>query len=216
VTSKFEDIVRVGMPFIAGRKTVLDIGCGDGALVQRLRQMGFDAVGIDRNDPQNTHCIQCALEDYEPEKPFDVVAARLSLHHTEDIAQALQRVNGFLNDDGIFLLQEFAWEVLDLDTIGWVRHSIDRPGPAPMTIDFQTGTPDEILQRWRDTYGDLHSFATIAHAAQALFNLNHAEAVPYLSWVLDRPDCLERERSAIEYDVIRPLGHVQVMTPRRA
>lgn len=210
--SKTDDIVRISAPFISGRKTILDIGCGDGALVSHFREIGFDARGIDKKDPKCAFCIECSLEEYSPHIRFDVVTARLALHHTDDLSRAMRCLRDLMADDGVFVAQEFAWEVIDVDAIEWVRKHIDRPGPAPMTIDLHRGDPTGVLKTWHETYGDLHSFAAFKTGAAALFVTIHEEPVPYLSWVLDRPDCLDEERAAIHARRINPIGRICVMT----
>ena len=43
---------------LSPRSRVLDVGCGDGGLVERLAAHGLDAVGVDPNAPARPRLIR--------------------------------------------------------------------------------------------------------------------------------------------------------------
>ena len=73
---------------------VLDVGCGDGLLVQRLSRVCNNITGIDPHAPSaerakqrlsgvpNTSIVTIGFEDYEAEvSSFDLIIFAASLHH---------------------------------------------------------------------------------------------------------------------------------------
>jgi 2-polyprenyl-3-methyl-5-hydroxy-6-metoxy-1,4-benzoquinol methylase len=44
---------------------ILDLGCGDGGLVERLTELGYDALGVDPAAPANDRLIRQRMEDVE-------------------------------------------------------------------------------------------------------------------------------------------------------
>jgi len=189
---------------------VLDVGCGDGALVAQMRALGFDALGIDRREPVGEFCVQATVEDYVADEPFDAVVARLSLHHTDHLGAAFERMRAMLLDGGTLIMQEFAWAALSPQMVAWVRAKVNGPGADPHTVDLWEGTPAEVGRRWIARYGELHSRDAMLFAADAYFARRELAIVPYVSWLIDRPELLEDERAALEERRFPPLGFLYV------
>lgn len=72
-------------------RTVVDIGCGDGAFVRALRGAGADAIGVDidvqpahRRDPEGRYLKGGAERLPLPDRSVDVATMMRSLHHVPD------------------------------------------------------------------------------------------------------------------------------------
>src|SRR5690349_3864702 len=72
-------------------RTVVDIGCGDGAFVRALRGAGADAIGVDidvqpahRRDPEGRYLKGGAERLPLPDQSVDVATMMRSLHHVPD------------------------------------------------------------------------------------------------------------------------------------
>jgi len=50
---------------------ILDFGCGDGQLIQRLRELGFEAFGTDILLNEETHTLRLIHSDATYRIPFD-------------------------------------------------------------------------------------------------------------------------------------------------
>jgi len=192
------------------RGRVLDVGCGDGALVTRLRASGFDAVGIDLREPVAAHCVQMSIEEFVADEPFDAVVARLSLHHTAHLGGVFERMRALLIDGGTLVMQEFGWAALSPQLVTWVRGCAHGPGAEPHTVDLWDGTPADVGRRWVTRYGELHSRDALLFAADAFFTRRELVAVPYVAWLIDRPELVESERAALNERRFPPLGFVYV------
>jgi 2-polyprenyl-3-methyl-5-hydroxy-6-metoxy-1,4-benzoquinol methylase len=81
---------------LSPRSRVLDVGCGDGALVERLAAHGLDAVGVDPNAPASPR-----------------------LHHA-DLERVLAAIRDLLRPGGRLFVSEFSWEGYDERAAGWV------------------------------------------------------------------------------------------------
>jgi 2-polyprenyl-3-methyl-5-hydroxy-6-metoxy-1,4-benzoquinol methylase len=98
-------------PAPRGRR-LLDIGCGEGQLVDAALRVGFDARGIDVAEPAIDICrsfgLPCATEDlYSPEldaERFDVITLVETIEHVPDPVRMLRRARELLVDGGVVWL----------------------------------------------------------------------------------------------------------------
>ncbi len=98
------------LAWLAGRQSarVLDLGCSDGRLAERLRALGHHVTGVDVVAHEGVkervdRFIEADLEQGVPpqvEGPFDVVLAADVLEHVRRPARILDEVHGLLEPDG--------------------------------------------------------------------------------------------------------------------
>lgn len=79
-------------------QTLLDVGCGEGLFTRYLTGVATNVVGIDlsataierarHNVPRADFCC-VALQDFTPDRTFDVVVAAEMLYYADDIERAL-------------------------------------------------------------------------------------------------------------------------------
>jgi len=116
--SKREDWCRIAIARhlgdIGGKK-ILDIGCGGGVDFKIFEQKGADVFGIDPSEimvkdakgkVKNPDNIK--VGEYEeipfPDKTFDIVFGRFSLHYLKNFDKAYQEMHRALVPNGILLL----------------------------------------------------------------------------------------------------------------
>ena len=78
---------------------VVDIGSGNGLIVDELRDRGFDAVGIDPSGA-NGALVGSLAKMPEDVGTYDAVLLIGVLEHVWDVAGAMSTVNSLLNQDG--------------------------------------------------------------------------------------------------------------------
>ncbi|OYQ63515.1 hypothetical protein B9G53_16605 [Pseudanabaena sp. SR411] len=100
------------LPNISHNVSILDIGCGTGAWLERLADRGFSQLhGIDLNIEQfgctRATCLQANL-DYDDlglgTKKFGLISAIELVEHLENQGRLFYHVSNHLDDNGYFLL----------------------------------------------------------------------------------------------------------------
>jgi 2-polyprenyl-3-methyl-5-hydroxy-6-metoxy-1,4-benzoquinol methylase len=98
------------------RGTVIDIGCGEGALLLTLAQIFDQCVGVDVNveaakklmDDQRIRNVSLIQEDFAEtafeEDHFDLVTATDVLEHIPDLSGFSKKIRRILSPDGLFLI----------------------------------------------------------------------------------------------------------------
>jgi SAM-dependent methyltransferase len=92
---------------------VLDIGCGTGYLMQRLKEMGYDAVGIDAHPEAVKQAKDAGFEVLEgrfeegmyPDENFDLIIARSILEHTVEPVTLLSTMKNALKPGGVLAIE---------------------------------------------------------------------------------------------------------------
>ena len=172
---------------------VLDVGCGDGGLVERLVERGFDAHGVDPAAPaDHPRLTRGSVEDLAPDAAFDAATASMSLHHG-DLGAMLPAIASLLRPGSPVHVVEYAWDEYDERAAAWVA------AHAEPDADWSVAT-------WRAKRADLHRGATIAAAlASAVSDVTEART-PHLARALGRGDLEDEERALIAASKLPALG----------
>ncbi|MBV9803783.1 MAG: methyltransferase domain-containing protein [Solirubrobacterales bacterium] len=87
--------------------TLLDLGCGDGALVWAFREMGVDAQGCDLELGSSApHLRQIQPRPYQlpfASRSFDVVVSLAVMEHVQNWTETIDEVARVLKPDGVTL-----------------------------------------------------------------------------------------------------------------
>lgn len=176
---------------------VLDVGCGDGGLVERLASQGLDAVGVDPNAPALPRLIRERVEDARSIGRFDAVCAAMSLHHA-DLEAVLPAIVRLLRPGGRLFVDEFSWEAYDERAARWVA------GHGGSTT----------VEGWRAEHRDLHTGAVVRAALSETFEMLDLSERPYLARMLARHELDGEEHAAIERGRLPAVGWWYSGTPR--
>jgi SAM-dependent methyltransferase len=171
---------------------VLDVGCGDGGLVDRLAAGGLDALGVDPQAPPHPRLMRQRVEELGSIGRFDVVCAVMTLHHVE-LDSVLAAIARLLRPGGRLLACEFAWEAYDERAASWLaRH--DRSGA------------DNSVAAWRHEHADLHTSATLQLKIGNAFDLYRETPRPYLASMLGNHELEDEEQAMIAAGALPALG----------
>jgi SAM-dependent methyltransferase len=226
------------------RLRLLDAGCGEGRLVERLVAAGHDAYGIDVA-PEAVATARAAgrsvtLSDFlEPRAgAYDAVTFGASLHHMSPLATAVERAHALLAPGGTLLADEFDLVAADGPTATWFFSVSDALAAAGVIApeaghhdrDPLVGDPAaEPLLRWRERHRHEPPLASGEQMLLALgerFEIVHTERCAYLYGYF-LPDLearagggevarrlLDLERRLVEAGRIRAVGLRIVARPR--
>ena len=177
---------------VAPGSRVLDVGCGDGGLVERLAACGFDAVGVDPQAPRRPRLMQERVEQVGEIGRFDAVCAVMTLHHVE-LDPVLAAIVRLLRPGGRLLAYEFAWEAYDRRAEAWLaRH--DRSGA------------DNSVKAWQLEHADLHTGATLRSRIGDVLDLRRETPRPYLARMLGQHGLEDQEQALIADGALPALG----------
>ncbi len=178
--------------FLAPGSRVLDVGCGDGGLVDRLSERGHDALGVDPNAPGDRRLIQKRVEDATGLGQFDAITAVMTLHHA-DLDAVVSAIDRLLRPGGWLFVSELAWEAYDERAATW----LDANDPSET---------DNSVVGWRSEHGGLHTSATMRDALSAAFEPTVDVRRPYLARMLGRHELEAEEQALIDAEAIPAVG----------
>ncbi len=129
---------------------ILDLGCGAGALAQRIASKCSKFVGIDLSKPlleialksriENTEFLQTDILDYCPEEKFDLAISRFGLMFFEDKIEGFRRVRELMKPNArlVFMVwqtpQDNEWVRIPMNALEGIAqaqsaNNPDAPGP---------------------------------------------------------------------------------------
>jgi 2-polyprenyl-3-methyl-5-hydroxy-6-metoxy-1,4-benzoquinol methylase len=171
---------------LSPRARILDVGCGDGALVDRLAANGLDAIGVDPSAPARPRLIRERVEDAQSIGRFEAVCSVMALHHA-DLEAVLAKVALLLRPGGRLFVSEFSWEGYDERSAAWVA------GHGGSTS----------VEDWQAEHDHLHTGAMVRATLDEAFDTLSLTERPYLARMLDEPG-LEREEQRLMDDGALP------------
>lgn len=186
---EFATVLAAALP--AGAR-VLDLGCGDGGLIDRLTELGFDALGVDPRAPDHPRLIRQRVEQATGLGEFDAITAVMALHHAEldAVVPALARL---LRPHGRLFVYDFGSDCYDERAAQW------------LTAHDESDADNSIAGWWRE-HGEFHTIPTITQALSARVEPTLQVARPYLARMLACPDLEAEEHALIDAQLLPPLG----------
>jgi SAM-dependent methyltransferase len=197
------DFIRAQLPDPPVR--VLEVGCGAGELALALDAAGYEVTAIDPAAPTGPIFRPLKVEDLDESERFDAVVANRSLHHVRDLDVALDRIVAVLEPGGVLVLDEFAWDRLDLRTADWLHRQRQVLATSGGAADVPE-TLDRCLEDWEHEHLGLHGYEAMHAALAARFDERLFVWMPYLYRLLEGLVTEELERGLIERGEIAATG----------
>ncbi len=177
------------LPALPARASVLDAGCGRGALARLLLESGFQVSAIDQNPEAVTAARgkgvdtrACDLFAFEAE-PFDALVFSRVLHHLKPLAAALEKARALLKPAGLLFVEDFGWERVDAATATWFYGLEGVLKAAGMLAgDFTRKEAEAPLERWQEhhKHHSVHTGGTLRRALAEQLRLEAEASPPYL------------------------------------
>jgi 2-polyprenyl-3-methyl-5-hydroxy-6-metoxy-1,4-benzoquinol methylase len=137
-----QELLKALAGYTRGR-TLLDVGCGDGQLLQTATDEGWDAVGVDLSEAAILLCHRRGLaasrtdffDQSLDEQRFDVVVMSELIEHVPSPQRFLKRAEELLDSDGVLYLTTpnfgslarralgETWSVIHPEHIGYFERS---------------------------------------------------------------------------------------------
>jgi SAM-dependent methyltransferase len=178
--------------------SVLDVGCGDGALTHELIARGYDAYGIDPRAPEGPAFERVALEELRVERPYDVAIAVVSLHHVHDLARAVERLASAVAPGSLLIVDEFDRDRLDPPTTAWLGHQRQALAAVGLGHGHEPSSGDAL--------DHIFTWETVRAALAERFEERSVERVEYLYRYETHLALQPLERAMIEAGAISPTG----------
>jgi SAM-dependent methyltransferase len=111
-------VVLSYITYLRPESSVLEIGCGEGILLRRLKQVGYrNYTGIDISEfvirrcqqfrDHKTAFVACDAEHYVPTDVYDIIVLNECIYYFVEPVNTLERYARHLTVDGIFVLSLF-------------------------------------------------------------------------------------------------------------
>lgn len=99
-------------PYLDKKKTLLEIGCGDGTFLRMVRDFVLCAEGTEVSPPQVTRlrkegftCYDVFITEMEPPRQYDVVCMFALLEHVPNIKEYFESLKRFLAPDAQIFIE---------------------------------------------------------------------------------------------------------------
>ena len=203
-----------------GARRILEIGCGDGELAERLAADGFEVVAIDADEAcvaaAKARGVAARLADWPADLggDFDAVLFTRSLHHVHDLDGAVAAAGRALGPQGRIIVEDFRAEGGSARSSDWYRAMVEELSIGGMlTDDADAGALIAKLPPASHDGHELHSSQMIAAALDRRFEVSAAGAAYYFRYLEPclRDDgaaqwLLDVELEQIGADALDPLG----------
>lgn len=191
----FDRLSYRSFPWPKGDGKLLDIGCGNGAYMAMIKELGWSGYGIESNFTAARHAnktlgLEVQTGDFEkvayPEKHFDTITMWHSLEHFPDPKKIIRKVRKLLKDDGVLMiglpnfssldrkLFKESWNGLEIPlhachfTPGSIQYLLKETGFEVRKI-LHTMRPTDMMKSFINFLGDRYRFKSNKYLVMLLF-----------------------------------------------
>lgn len=140
---------------------VVEVGCGSlGGFVPALDSCGYRALGIDPAAPEGDSYCRQEVEHAKLRAQAAAVVACTSLHHVDDLGEALDKVVQLLVPGGVVIVVEWDWERFDEATAQWCFERLGESGGWLHHRRQEWITSGQPWQRYLQAWANEHRIHT--------------------------------------------------------
>ena len=173
---------------LRGRRRVLEVGSGNGAVARALGAAGFVVTALDvhQREPRKSSNVTYVERDFLAftDEPFDAVVFTASLHHISPLDDAITHAVDLLVLDGLFIADDFDLERPDVPTLQWYYDTQELLVAAGIYAHDHVDAPNrDLLARWRDAHAHdppLHSGVAMRSAVATHLSIVEIRACEFL------------------------------------
>ncbi|MBA4185933.1 MAG: class I SAM-dependent methyltransferase [Acidobacteria bacterium] len=171
---------------------MLEVGCGDGALAKRLKDLGHALVAVDSSAESIDRAKELGIDarvanfpDFE-ESPFDVILFTRSLHHIRPLEPSLIQTLRLLKPDGLLIVEDFAFSETHEEAAAWFYSLLTLLETCKGLLPAKDSFGRKLLEQgggfalWRDHTHDINSATEVREAISQHFQILKANSAPYL------------------------------------
>ena len=183
---------------------MLQVGCGDGAIAEKLKDEDHEVVGLDRSATAVAEArrrgVLAVTGDFFDFKDgsFDAVLFSRTLHLLTPLVEAVEHARALLSPGGLLIADELAVENVDRETVRWffeLSDLLEAVGLVPAALERVVPASNQ-LERWYEEHEQgyaAHAGEDMAIAIGTRFDLVSQERVPYLyRYICDRIEVSDR------------------------
>lgn len=186
-TAYTQRFVLASLPSHARR--ILEVGCGDGGLAERLMAEGADIVAIDADPMCVAAAQQRGLDARQAEWPaelgqFDTILFTRSLHHIHDLDRAVEAAIEALQPGGRIIVEDFRAEGGSARSDRWYRGMVRQLLESGALADSANAEAlFEKLPPARHDGDELHSSPAIREALLHRLDVTCSDAAYYFRYL---------------------------------
>jgi 2-polyprenyl-3-methyl-5-hydroxy-6-metoxy-1,4-benzoquinol methylase len=171
---------------------ILEVGCGNGALSRRLKDLGLEVIAIDSSTEAIAKALRLGIDarvamfpDFE-EMPFDAILFTRSLHHLRPLKSALDRAHRLTKPSGLLIVEDFAYSDTSEHTAAWffcLLKLLDSCGallPAEHSFGRKLLNGHGDISLWRDHVHKINTAEEVRQAISERFFIKEMKPAPYL------------------------------------
>jgi SAM-dependent methyltransferase len=174
------------------KSSVLEVGCGDGALAKQLVDLGCEVIAIDASEGNIKKAKSLGVDARVASFPafegllFDVVLFTRSLHHIQPLNSAVKKAFQILKPNGLIIIEDFAFSETDEETAKWFYSFLKILDGCDVLLPAQDSFGRNLLNNagdfalWTEHTHEINSFPAMQKAVGQYFQILKTETAPYL------------------------------------